>query len=141
MGRSACLKILFTDEAHFQLNGQVNSHNTRYISTTKPPVRATRQQGSPHLTVYCGMSGRHLIGPFFINGAINQHVICDLLDREVFPAIDGLPQGDIVTFQQDGASSHTANRTLAKLRAKFGTNIIFRRTPTLGQAGPLISHR
>lgn len=57
--------ILFSDEAHFHLNGHVNKQNCRYWSRENPKQKHQRPLHSPKVTVWAAMSASGIIGPFF----------------------------------------------------------------------------
>uniref|UniRef100_A0A6P7GIP0 Uncharacterized protein LOC114343176 n=1 Tax=Diabrotica virgifera virgifera TaxID=50390 RepID=A0A6P7GIP0_DIAVI len=45
--------IIFSDEAHFHLNGYVNKHNCRYWAQDNPRQKHQRQLHSKKVTVWC----------------------------------------------------------------------------------------
>ena len=54
-----------SDEAHFHLDGQVNSKNNIYWGT-KAHIQVTQKPlHSPKVTVCAALSGKKIIGPFF----------------------------------------------------------------------------
>jgi len=57
--------ILFTDEANFYVNGEVNRQNLRYWSNASPHwMSPTKMQGAGKLMVWAGIWGDRIIGPF-----------------------------------------------------------------------------
>ncbi|GFU54305.1 transposable element Tcb1 transposase [Trichonephila clavipes] len=96
-------RILFSDEAHFWLNGYVNKQNCRipqvYVETPLHPEK---------LTVWCALWVGGIIGPYFFknDGGHNE-----------------------LWFQQDGATCHTARATIDLLKDTFGDRIISRFGP------------
>lgn len=60
-------KIVFTDEAHFHLDGYVNKQNYRIWGTEKPAIR-TKPLHPERVTAWAGMSSKGIIGPIFIDG-------------------------------------------------------------------------
>ncbi|GFV51260.1 uncharacterized protein TNCV_2174471 [Trichonephila clavipes] len=126
--------ILWTDEAHFSLHGNVNNHNC--------PIWVTREYTqkplhSPKGTAWCGFTGSFIIGPFFfetqcpVNGwiteTVNAHRYLTLLRETLVPCV--IQQGQIsnVTFMQDGATSHTANPVKVFLILTIGEDRIVSR--------------
>lgn len=76
--------ILFSDEATFCLNGEVNRHNSRYWSRENPHwMRETHTQRPLKVNVWAGIIGNRLIGPFFIEGALNGAAYLNLLRTQV----------------------------------------------------------
>ena len=57
--------IWFSDEAVFHLSRRVNRHNTRIWGTENPKVIAEKERDSPKLFVWCAISARGIIGPYF----------------------------------------------------------------------------
>ena len=57
--------ILLTDEAHFTLEGAVNTQNCRIWGSTKPLVVHQRPLHSVYMTVWCGFTRSFIPGPFF----------------------------------------------------------------------------
>ena len=65
-GNKSFLSLLWTsDEAHCYLDGQVNSKNNIFWGSQKPDMVATRPLHSKKVTVWCALSERGIIGPFF----------------------------------------------------------------------------
>lgn len=101
--------IVFSDEATFQLNGEVNRRNFRYWSDTNPHwMRENHTQYPQKLNVWAGMVGDTIIGPFFIEGNLNAVSYEQLLRNQIVSAIQALKGDDFQNtwLQQDGASAH-----------------------------------
>ncbi|GFT67802.1 hypothetical protein TNCV_271901 [Trichonephila clavipes] len=97
-------RILFSDEAHFWLNGYVDKQNCRIWSEANPQVYVEAPLHPEKLTV-C-----HVITNFFIP-ELNNHDVQELW------------------FQQDGATCHTARATIDLLKDTFGDRLISRFGP------------
>ncbi|GFT84981.1 DUF4817 domain-containing protein [Trichonephila clavipes] len=129
--------ILWTDEAHFSLHGDVNNHNCRIWATSNPREYTQKPLHSPKVTAWCGFTGSFIIGPFFfetqcpVNGWITETVNAQryltLLRETVVPCLIQRGQISNVTFMQDGATSHTANSVKAFLIQTFGEDRIVSR--------------
>ncbi|GFV66619.1 DUF4817 domain-containing protein [Trichonephila clavipes] len=129
-------KILWTDEAHFSLHGDVNNHNC-HIWVTSNPRYTQKPLHSPKVTAWCGFTGSFIIGPFFfktqcpVNGWITETVNAQryltLLWGTVVPCLIQRGQISNVTFMQDGATSHTANPVKAFLIQTSGEDRIVSR--------------
>ncbi|GFU23709.1 uncharacterized protein TNCV_2341031 [Trichonephila clavipes] len=129
--------ILWTDEAHFSLHGDVNNYNCPIWATSNPREYTQKPLHSPKVTAWCGFTGSFIIGPFFfetqcpVNGWITETVNAQrylmLLRETVVPCV--IQRGQIlnVTFMQDGATSHTANPVKAFLIETFGEDRIVSR--------------
>ncbi|GFW93452.1 uncharacterized protein TNCV_46551 [Trichonephila clavipes] len=122
-------RILFSDEAHFWLNGYVNKQNCRIWSEANPQVYVEtplhpeklfgalyglvesffKNDESPNVTVN-GNRYRAMITNFFIP-ELNNHDVQELW------------------FQQDGATCHTARATIDLLKDTLGDRLISRFGP------------
>ncbi|GFV62155.1 transposase [Trichonephila clavipes] len=102
-------RILFSDEAHFWLNGYVNKQNCRIWSEANPQVYVETPLHPEKLTVN-GDRYRAMITNFFIP-ELNNHDVQELW------------------FQQDGATCHTARATIDLLKDSFGDRLISRFGP------------
>ncbi|GFU62297.1 hypothetical protein TNCV_2108701 [Trichonephila clavipes] len=58
-------RILFSDEAHFWLNGYVNKQNCRIWSEANPQVYGETPLHPEKLTVWCALWAGGIIGPYF----------------------------------------------------------------------------
>ncbi|GFV54609.1 uncharacterized protein TNCV_3578631 [Trichonephila clavipes] len=89
--------ILWTDEAHFSLHGDVNNHNCRIWVTSNPREYTQKPLHSPKVTAWCGFTGSFIIGPFFfetqcpVNGwimeTVNAQRCLTLLRETVVPCL------------------------------------------------------
>lgn len=127
-------KIIFSDEAHFWLNGFVNKQNMRYWSATNPHVLLETPLHPQKITVWCGFHAAGVIGPYFFVDENDRHVTVNgeryrvMLEDYLWPELDELDINDM-WFQQDGATSHTARVTIDLLKGKFGERVISRNGP------------
>jgi len=96
-------KMVWSDEAQFKLNGTVNRHNCVYWAPENPHVHVEKEVNLPGLNIWCGLSLRGLIGPFFFEGTVTGQVYLDMLCTSIFLAIRTLFGNDRFYFQQDGA--------------------------------------
>ena len=58
-------KIIFSDEARFDLGGYVNKKNCRIWGTENPHIYFEKPTHSKRVTVWYGFWSRIIIGPFF----------------------------------------------------------------------------
>ena len=58
-------KIIFTDEAHFDLGRYVNKQNCRIWSTENLHAYIEKTTHPKRVTVWCGFWSRGIIGPFY----------------------------------------------------------------------------
>ncbi|GFW92226.1 DUF4817 domain-containing protein [Trichonephila clavipes] len=101
-------RILFSDEAHFWLNGYVNKQNCHIWSEANPQVYVETPLHPEKLTVWCALRAGGIIGPYFFKN--------DEGHNELW-------------FQQDGATCHTARATIDLLKDTFGDRLISRFGP------------
>ena len=127
---SAFLKqIVFSDECHFSLSGRVNKQNCRIWGTERPQVVYEAPQSAPSIMVWCAISEKEVIGPYFFE---NENVTGDTYKRMLryyaFPRLRDYPESMI--FQQDGAPPHFALTVRHYLDFKLPNRWI-------GRAGPI----
>ena len=59
-------KIIFSDEAHFDLSEYVNKQNCRIWGTENPHAYIENPTHPKRVTVWCGFWSTDIIGPFFL---------------------------------------------------------------------------
>lgn len=125
--------IWFTDEAHFYLNGCVNSKNTVCWGTCKPPFVNERPLHDKKCTVWMALSSHGIIGPFFFEDE-EGNTVTVTSERYVkvmakfWAAFQRARSGELDWFMQDGAPPHTANITMNWLRDHFGRRVISKKS-------------
>ncbi|KAL1267623.1 hypothetical protein QQF64_032986 [Cirrhinus molitorella] len=123
-------KILFSDEANFYVNGEVNKQNHRYWSDTNPHwIDPSKTVGTKKVMVWCGIWGTKIVGPFFINGNLKATGYLKLLHDDVFPSLCTEAGTFPEFFQQDGAPPHYGCQVRAFLDEQFPEKWIGRRGP------------
>jgi len=125
--------IWFTDESHFHLTGFVNKQTMRIWGTERPDEVIQKKAHSLYVTVWCAISARGIIGPYFFENSDGvretvkqsnyQHMIENYFVPKLVPELVGNDFKNQV-FMQDGASPHTAKATLELLKKHFGARII-----------------
>ena len=127
-------KIVFSDEAHFWLNGYVNKQNCRIWSEDQPEALQQLPMHPEKATVWCGLWAGGIIGPYFFKDDANRSVTVNgeryraMITNFFLPEMEVLDLHDM-WFQQDGATCHTARETMAQLRGEFGEQLISRFGP------------
>ncbi|PNF14829.1 hypothetical protein B7P43_G06330 [Cryptotermes secundus] len=119
--------LWMSDEAHFHLNGYVNKQNCRYWAQENPAVLHQRPLHSPKVTVWCAVSARRVIGPYFFEDIARNTVTVTseryvtMLETFLAARIHSVPNIGIENtwFQQDGATAHTARVSMAAVRRLF----------------------
>lgn len=122
--------IIFTDESHFPIDGYSNPQNDRTWAAVNPHVIREQHLHARRVTVWCGVSSRGIIGPFFFHDTITSEMYLEMLQNDAIPALDRYP-ADLTDmwFQQDGATIHTTPDVLDYLNETFGGNVISRKFP------------
>ena len=89
-----------------------------------------QDQQSPHITVWCGLSSRGIVGPYFFQHRGRTVTVTGaryrgMLDDFLVPALRRrhIPQSR-VWFQQDGATPHTTRGVLARLQSLFPGKVL-----------------
>lgn len=124
--------VLFSDEAKFQSDGELNRHNCHYWSDVNPHwFRTVNRQRRWGLMVWCGIVNGHFIGPYFFEENVNQHTYLRLI-RDELPGL--MEDVDLQTrrrmwFQQDGAAPHFARIVRAFLNEHYNNRWIGREGP------------
>lgn len=124
--------IVFSDEATFQIDGNINRHNCRFWSDTNPHWKLElHTQHQSKVNVWAGILNNTLIGPFIIEGNLNAVMYEDMLRNEIVPATRAIVGEDIENtwFQQDGAAPHYARNVRNYLNEVFAERWIGRRGP------------
>ncbi|GFX33972.1 transposable element Tcb2 transposase [Trichonephila clavipes] len=127
-------RILFSDEAHFWLNGYVNKQNCRIWSEANPQVYVETPLHPEKLTVWCAIWAGGIIGPYFFkndeghNVTVNGERYRAMITNFFIPELNNHDVKEL-WFQQDGATSHTARATIDLLKDTFGDHLISRFGP------------
>ncbi|GFV62419.1 hypothetical protein TNCV_1183331 [Trichonephila clavipes] len=119
-------RILFSDEAHFWLNGYVNKQNCRIWSEANPQVYVETPLHPEKLTVWCALWAGGIIGPYFFkndeghNVTVNGDRYKAMITNFFIPELNNHDVQEL-WFQQDGATCHTARATIDLLKDTFWT--------------------
>ncbi|GFT26257.1 putative DD41D transposase [Trichonephila clavipes] len=127
-------RILFSDEAHFWLNGYVNKQNCRIWSEANPQMYVETPLHPEKRTVWCALWAGGVIGPYFFkndedhNVAVNGDRYRAMITNFFIPELNNHDVQEL-WFQQDGATCHTARATIDLLKDTFGDRLISRLGP------------
>lgn len=108
--------------------------NMRYWSGSNPHELHESTLHPEKITVWCGLWAGGVIGPYFFRDDQDRHVTVNgnryrsMITEYFWPELDDMDL-DNMWFQQDGATSHTANVTIDLLKTKFGERVISRNGP------------
>jgi len=75
--------LFMSDEAHFDLNGNINKQNCRILSASNPQILHETELHPLRVTVWCAISSRCIVGPYFFEE--NGHTDTVTGDRREFP--------------------------------------------------------
>ncbi|GFY07850.1 hypothetical protein TNCV_4287861 [Trichonephila clavipes] len=110
-------RILFSDEAHFWLNGYVNKQNCRIWSEANPQVYVETLLHPEKQTVWCALWAGGIIGPYFFKNDEGHNVTVRgdryraMITNFFIPELNNHDVQEL-WFQQDGATCHTARATI-----------------------------
>ncbi|GFX52699.1 putative DD41D transposase [Trichonephila clavipes] len=123
-------RILFSDEAHFWLNGYVNKQNCRIWSEANPQVYVETPLHPEKLTVWCALwaGGILLQNDEGHNVTVNGDRYRTMITNFFIPELNNHDVQEL-WFQQDGATCHTARATIDLLKDTFGDRLISRFGP------------
>ncbi|GFT54416.1 transposable element tc3 transposase [Trichonephila clavipes] len=107
--------ILWTDEAHFRLDGSVNTHNCRIWETDNSHSTLQVPLYSPKVTVWSGFSASFILGKYFFEeigagGPVTCYTTgqryASLLRNKIIPDLQARQCLSSIIFMQDGAPPH-----------------------------------
>lgn len=99
-------KICFSDEATFHLHGRVNRHNCVIWGTENPKAVHEIPIKSPKVTVWCGLTNKEIIGPYFFENNVESQSYQTMLETFFVPQLKSRRIYRKTIFQQDGAPAH-----------------------------------
>lgn len=114
--------ILFSDECTFKSDVSVNTWNHRYWAQENPHwLREIDHQHVWKVNVWCGIIGRHIVGPFFFEENLNGVRYANFIRNDLPRLLENIPiqlRLDMF-FQQDGCPAHTARVARRRLNEMF----------------------
>ncbi|GFU71866.1 uncharacterized protein TNCV_1628071 [Trichonephila clavipes] len=120
--------ILWTDEAHFHLDGSVNTHNCRIWETDNPHSTLRVPLHSPKVTVWCEFSASFILGPYFfeelgagglVTCSITGQRYASLLRNKIITDLQARQCLSRIIFMQDGAPPHITRCVTDVLKHHF----------------------
>ena len=123
-----------SDEAHCYLDPQINSKNNIFWGSSKPDVVVHRPLHSKKVTVWCALSAKGIIGPFFFEEnekavSINTERYIQVLKKFIDELKTRFPASwKRYWFQKDGASPHTSGESIEWLKKTFGKKLVSNKT-------------
>jgi hypothetical protein len=123
--------LVFSDEAHFHINGVVNRQNFRYWDTSNPSCYLEQPLHSPRVTVWAAIGCQGVIGPFFFQENVTGASYLELLQQQFLPAAQVFPNFNKLVFMQDGAPPHWSLAVRNWLSNTFPNRWMGRNSPNL----------
>ncbi|GFW29036.1 uncharacterized protein TNCV_2355941 [Trichonephila clavipes] len=115
-------RILFSEEAHFWLNGYVNKQNCRIWSEANPQVYVETPLHPEKLTVWCALWAGGIIGPYFFkndeghNVTVNGDRYRAMITNFFIPELNNHDVHDVVpTRRRNMSHSSCHNRFIERL--------------------------
>jgi hypothetical protein len=105
----------------FHISGYVNKQNCRYWTPENPRQLHERPLHSQKVTVWCAVSTRGVIGPYFSEDergnetTVTSERYVKTLETFVVEQLQNFPDLHNPWFQQDEATAHTARASMAVL--------------------------
>lgn len=126
-------RVLFSDEATFRKNGNVNRHNFHYYSDKNPVF--TREMDHQHrwsLNVWGGIIGDFIVGPFFFDGSLTGIKYEHFLRNDLPILLEDVPLNLRATMwlQHDGAPPHYSRRVRNFLNNEYANRWVGRGSTT-----------
>jgi hypothetical protein len=81
-------QIMWTDEASFKLNGQINKHNSVYWSDSDPHEFIQEELNVTGLTVWAGIWSGGIVGPYFFDGTVTGESCLEMLREVILPELE-----------------------------------------------------
>lgn len=126
--------ILWTDESRFVSNGKPNRKNEHYWANENPHfVNEIENQGHFGINVWCGMVGRHLVGPYFFENILDGRRYLQFLQEELPGLLEDIPLQLRLNlwYHHDGAPPHRVRPVQQFLNNVYGERWI-------GTNGPIL---
>ncbi|GFY11286.1 uncharacterized protein TNCV_4472691 [Trichonephila clavipes] len=118
-------RILFSDEAHFWLNGYINKQNCRIWSEANPQEYVETPLHPEKLTVWCALWAGGIILPYFFkndeghNVTVNGDRYRAMITNFFIPELNNHDVQEL-WFQQDGATCPIYGHKCWKKSSKIG---------------------
>ena len=122
MDDNALDMTFFSDEAWIHLSGYINSQNTRIWSAHNPHEFVESPLHPLKIGIWMAMSRRRIVGRIFFQERLNSVSYCEIINQFVAQLTEN--ENRNAWFQQDSATCHVSNHTLAHLRRTFEQRLI-----------------
>ena len=107
----------------------MNKQNFRYWAENNPRDLHQRPLHSPRVTVWCAVSRLDVVGPYFFEEGgetvtVTSNRYCEMLEKFLRLRLEEFYDSEDFWFQQDGATAHTARRSLGLFREMFPSRLV-----------------
>lgn len=132
------LRILWTDRVHFTLTGNVRTQNSVHLADANPHAVATVPLYDVKVTVWRGIAGIVVIGPYFFKEATpTWFVTCSVADSRYTAMLKNYVISELLQWNalnyivwiQDGAPPHIAKSVRSVLKQHFSDRVISHHFP------------
>ena len=118
-------QVIWTDEKYFVLKQGPNRQIDRYWAPVNPHrIVECKTQSQQKVMCWTGLCDGKVLGPFWIEGTMDQYVYNELLENKVWPIVKNVAARQQLWFMQDGARCHTTQLNLQFLQNKFHGRVI-----------------
>jgi len=114
-------KIIFSDEAHLNINGYVSRQNCSIWGSENPREFQEKPMHPQRVTVWCFLWAEGVTGPYFFENEDGKAITVTgepyrtMINNFLWPALINIDMKTL-WFQQDRASCHAAKETVNMLR-------------------------
>jgi hypothetical protein len=81
-------RILWTDEAIFQVNGRINRHNCVYWSDKNLHLIIEQELNVPQVIVWGGIWSNGVVGPYFFEDNVTSEKYLQMLKDNMIPQLE-----------------------------------------------------
>jgi len=121
---SDIMNTLLSDKARYHMSGYVNKQNCHSWTPNIPYELHHHPLHNTKVTVWCAVSSHCIVGPYCFENTLGCTVNVNAMWYKVMPKTflwsESCPhQQDVLWFQQDRATAHTAQISMQVLRTMF----------------------
>ena len=118
-------QVIWSDEKYFVLKQGPNRQIDRYWAPENlHRIVECKTQSQKRAMCWTGLVDGQVLGPFWIEGTMDQYVYNELLEKKVWPIVKNIATRRQLWFMQDGARCHTTQINLQFLQNKFHGRVI-----------------
>ena len=121
--------LMFSDEAVFHLEREINKQNMRHWSKQNPEWKTESSLKSPKVIVWVPMGYPVLFDQFFFEENVTGNPYLEMLQLNIMSELNILENSSDIIFMQDGASPHWAKKVRSWLNETFLGRCIVRGGP------------